>query len=65
MPPSQRILGGEAKSHANRSNSLGHDKLTLLGFWSFIPTVALKISTKAKVSSRIVPGGNANALGVL
>ena len=65
MPPSQRTLGGETKCHANTSSKLGHDKLASAGFWSFIATVALNISTKAKVSSRIVLGGNANSMGVL
>ena len=55
----------ETKYYANASNNLGRDKLSSAGFWSFIPTVALNISTKAKVSSRIVPGGNANSIGVL
>ena len=65
MPPSQRILEGETKCYANTSNKLAHDKLTSAGSWSFIATVALNISTKAKVSSRIMPGGNASSMGVL
>ena len=43
------------------ANVLGHDKLTSEGFWSFVPTVTLDISTRVKVSSRRVPGGNANS----
>ena len=62
MPLSQRTLRGEAKCYANTSSKLGHDKLTSVGFWSFIATVALNVSTKAKISSRIVPGGNANSM---
>ena len=65
MPSSQRFLGEEAKCYGKMSNSLGHEKLTSAGFWLFVPTVALKISTKAKVSSRRVLGGNANSKGVL
>ena len=62
---SQRIDGGEAKYYADTSNSLGHDKRTAAGFGLFVPTVALNISSKAKVSSRRVPGGNASSMGVL
>ena len=65
MPPSQRILEGKAKYYANTSNKLAHDKLTSAGSWSFIAAVALNISTKAKVSSRMLPGGNANSIRVL
>ena len=53
MPLSLLTLRDEAKCYANTSNKLDHGKLTNAGFWSFIATVALNISTKAKVSSRI------------